>query len=989
MNVYGFGKSVVEVCKVKNQLKSVRRGFVIVFFVVVAFAAGTFIANKQPFGFVAPAVLSSGSLESGTAVAYTPWFENLDFGGDLIAYPITADGTPLILAPLWHANTAVASQDFLTGRHIVTTDGAGTAMSFLWDSLIPAYQAALGTVEMVNFIRGDRSNEGSAPTNRQRKGVLGDIIHSNPVFVGNPVAGYADPGYLNFAAANHGRTPVVYVGANDGMLHVFDAQSGEEVYAYIPSMLISKLPDLANDPYSHSYYVDGTLTAEDAEFSGSWHSVLVGGLGAGGIGHFALDITSPSVVSDADAMDKILWEFHAGSTGAGNLGYSYSRASIARTNDDNWVVVIGNGYLSASGVASLYVLDIADGSVIREIIVPDVDDNGLSSPTLIDTDGDSMVDIAYAGDRNGNLWKFDLMDDDPDNWSVSGGKALFQTDNSSGKRLSITTSPEVGKHPIHGFMVYVATGELFTILDALDTTVQAAYGIWDADWDAADLPIGMASLTRQQLLSGQHSGGSSVRTVTDNPVDWTTARGWVTPLLVADAIELDHGERVLQNITLRDDRIQFVTINPTIASGDNWFLQLNAFTGGAPIKTIVDVNKDNSLSVADNVDGDGNGAVEDVALDRVVGFYLGFGLTSLPTIGGKDGAKASALFNHIEAISPTDLDFPDDPGLKGGHFDLDTSSAFYTFDNGDTDGHVHEWDDKWDSTTINYFGLPDVGKLFDIDGIANAIADHDTPFFLTITNAVLNPAGVMEINGASFGVVPYYELQTRWVNGTMQAHENFPMYKLNPPTEAEKAAGVRQLTSLKITFDSFAILKGELLGTNTGCVRSNNAGALGEYRNGALVVQALDARGFTGFTYDALSDIYIAANTALDGAHLYARVAPDRLNDGQKAYKLSLLWESSVFWHWDGSCYGTAGWQDEWDACIVDQTEICWKADEKAEKKAKKKKKGDKEDPPPPDPDDPPPDDPPVDPEHVLESVTTADGSAAGRLFWRELIPDD
>ena len=970
----------------KKQLKSVRRGFFVALIVAfVAFAAGTFIANKMPFGYVAPAAISSGGFEAGTAVAYTPWFENTDYRGDLIAYPLTANGTPLILAPNWHAAAELATQDYLVGRHIVTTDGAGTAMSFLWDSM-PGYQATLGSVEMVNFIRGDRSNEGSAPTNRVRKGVLGDIIHSNPVYVKRPIAGYAEPSYLAFAAANHNREPLVFVGANDGMLHVFSAATGEEVYAYIPSMLVSKLTDLANDPYAHSYYVDGPLTAEDAEFGGAWHSVVVGGLGAGGIGHFALDVTSASVVSDADVIDKFLWEFHAGSPGAANLGYSYSRASIAKMNNDQWTTVIGNGYLSATGAASLYVLDIADGSVIQEIIVPDVDDNGLSSPTLIDVNNDQKVDFAYAGDRNGNLWRFDLTDANPANWSVSNGKPLFQTDNSSGKRQSITTAPEVGKHPVHGFMIYFATGELFTLNDGLDTTIQSAYGIWDNDWNGGDLPISLLNLAEQKLLSKFHASGASVRVASDTPVDWQTQYGWVTPLIVVGADALDYGERVLQNVTLRDDRIQFITINPTIASGDNWFLQLNAFTGGAPTKTIVDVNEDRLLGLADNVDGDGNGEVQDTPMDRVVGYYLGFGLSSLPTIGGTDPSRAAALFNHIEAISPTDLDFPDDPGLKGGHFDVDTSHKFYVFDEGATDKHVHEWDDKYDSTTINYFDI--LGDFFDIDKFVNAIPDHDMHFFITISNAVLNPAGVMEINGASFGVVPYFELQTRFLKGTLAAHESFPIYKLNPPTEAEAAAGVVQLSSLKITFDSFAILKGELIGTNTGCVKGNNPGALGEYRNGALTLQAADATGFAGFTYDALADVYVAANTALDGTHQYVKIAPDKITGGKKEYDESLLWESTVFWHWEGDCYGQGDWAEQWQACIIDRTAICYKSDDKSDKKAKKKKKGDKDDPPPPDPEDPPPEDP-VDPEHVLESVTTADGSAAGRLFWRELIPDD
>jgi hypothetical protein len=687
-------------------------------------------------------------------------------------------------------------------------------------------------------------------------------------------------------------------------------------------------------------------------------------------------------------MDKVLWEFHAGSTGAANLGYSYSRASIVKTNDDSWVAVLGNGYLSSSGVASLYVLDIEDGSVIREILVPDIVDNGLSSPTLIDINEDYKVDIAYAGDRNGNLWKFDLTDEDPANWSVSNGKPLFQTDDSSGKRLPITTAPEVGRHPVHGFTVFVGTGELFDLSDSLDTTEQAVYGIWDADWDADDLPISVSSLVWQSLYSRFYSG-VAVRTASDNPINWDTRRGWVMPLLIDGASNLDKGERILQNLTLRDDRIQFVTTNPTIATGDNWFLQLNAFTGGAPTKTILDINENNVLSIADNVDGDGNGLVEDTALDRIVGYYLGFGLASLPTIGGTSYITAAALFNHVEAVSPSELDFPDDPGLKGGHFDLDTASKIYAFDKGQTDGHVHEWDDKNDSTTIDYFNI--LGdNLFDIDGLEKAVPNFDAPFFLTISNSALSPAGIIEINGASLGVVEYQALQTRWLNDTMLEYETFPIYKLGPLSDEEEADGWAQLTSLKISFDAFAILKAELIGTNTGCVRGNDPGALGEYRNGALTLQAIDAEAFDGFSYDEENNVYVAANTALDGTHHFARVAPDQ-DDGEDESSESIFWESTVFWHWDGDCYGTDAWQEQYDACFVNETQVCWVPDDEAEDKAKKKKKNKKDKDnkdEPADPDDPDPDEDAVDSEHALESVTTADSGLVGRLFWRELIPD-
>jgi hypothetical protein len=775
-------------------------------------------------------------------------------------------------------------------------------------------------------------------------------------------------------------------------LHAFNGETGSEVYAYIPSMVVPRLANLAADPYSHTYFVDGPLTIGDAKYDSAWHTLLVGGLGAGGIGHFALDITSASAASEAAAMDKVLWEFHSGSTGGTNMGYSYSRSSIVKTNNDKWTAVFGNGYLSTTGVASLYVLDVEDGSVIRELIVPDADNNGLSSPTLIDLNQDFKADLAYAGDRNGNLWKFDLSDPDPSNWSVSNSKPLFQTLATDGVRQPITTAPEVGTHPSGGFLVYVATGELLDSTHISDQSVQAVYGIWDNDWSAADLPVSLASLVSQEYAITVHPDtGASVRIATSNAVDWGTDRGWKTDLLIDGAADLDKGERVLQNISLRDDRIEFVTVNPTLSTGENWYMQLNAYTGGAPTKTIIDVNEDTLLTLADNVDGNDDGEITNTASDRVVGTYLGYGLTSLPTVGGNQGSTSTSLFNHIEAIPPSELFFADEPGLVGGHFDLDTSHGIYAFDEGDTDKHEHEWDDKYDTTTINYFDI-EGGAHNNIDEGNDTIPDDETPFFLTVSNAAINPAGVMEINGSSFSVTSYFDLQTRWLAGTMASYEKFPVYKLGKLTGAETAAGWQQLTSFKVSFDAFAILKGELLGTKTGCVRGNEIGALGEYRNGALTVQALDAEDFDGFTYDEVNDVYVAANTAVDGTHHYARVKPDDEDGSDEYFGHSMFWESTVFWHWDGDCYGQGDWQAQYDACLAQTEEsFCWIASEEFEEKATKTKDGDKDKDKDSDADTDPEEEEEseeLSAEHSLKAIITADSSKEGRLYWRELIAD-
>ena len=938
-------------------------------------AAAVFLANNQPWGYIAPPALSGSNFKKNNVYAYTPWFEIGTFRGDLIAFPVGADGAVAILSPDWRASVSLDGQHYLTGRHIATTNGAGVGIPFLFDSLTPLQQTMVGSVALLNFVRGDRSNEGEAGM-RIRSGVLGDIVHSGPVYVGRPTAGYLFGDYLDeFANANANRAGRVYVGANDGMLHAFDVTDGHEVFAYVPSMVMPNLKKLAEQNYSHQYFVDGFLTVEDAQFGDDWHSVLVGGLGAGGKGYYGLDVTNPDAASDTDAASKILWEFHVGSTGASNLGYSFSRPSIVRLdNNDNWGAIVGNGYLSANGEASLIVLDLQTGAVIKEIVVNGGADNGLSSPTAVDSNGDGIVDAVYAGDLNGNLWKFDLGPSGPASWGIAySGWPLFRT--TAGQ--PITTAPEVGQHPTGtGLMVYIGTGQLFSNADGMDKTTQAVYGLWD---DGAS--VSLASLVQQQLSSQTHSSGAQVRVITDNRPDWTTNSGWMVPIEIGSASPLDKGERVLQDLLLRDGRITFMSVNPTIGTGDNWLIQLDATTGGAPSKTIFDVNEDNILNVSDNVDGDGNGTVDDVRRDRVVAQYQFFGLASRPVVGIIGTAKDSALINHLTAIPPNQIFDADDPGLLGGHFDLDTASSLYPFGDGDTDGHVHEWDDKHDLTTINFMDLVDgKGKpLFEINNATKGV-DPNSIFMLSVANTELSPGGVLEINGTSMSVSRYREILDRYVQGNNDPDEVFPRFKLNQPTATEAAAGVQQLFSLKLSFDAYAILSGDLIPTETGCVRGNDPGPQGQYRNGALMLQALDASNVgAGFTHDENIGQYVAGSTALHATLGYATKG--------------MFWESTVFWHWKNGCYGDSSWDGAYQSCIIAGSGDCFDVSgdkkDKSKKKKKKKKKDDDDVADIPADGDPPVYGVELNPDHNITNTTIGGSNDTGRLFWKELIPEE
>ena len=230
---------------------------------------------------------------------------------------------------------------------------------------------------------------------------------------------------------------------------------------------------------------------------------------------------------------------------------------------------------------------------------------------------------------------------------------------------------------------------------------------------------------------------------------------------------------------------------------------------------------------------------------------------------------------------------------------------------------------------------------------------------------------MLEINGTSIGVVDYQGLLNRYLTGTMLPGEEFPRYMTKAPNPAQAAAGVEKLDSLKLSFDAFAILSGDLLPTQTGCVRGNDAGALGEYRNGALMVQALDGQhAGGGFAYNAVTQQYETNSAAIHGSLGYA-------TNG-------LIWESTVFWHWDDGCYHEPEWAPIYESCIVQGGGECLSSSEDQKKKGKKKKKkGDD----PVDPEVPPP----VgdDPGHSVTTSTIAGSNDTGRLFWKELVPEE
>lgn len=505
---------------------------------------------------------------SGVAATDTRFFVSgysTGWTGFLQAFPINADGT--VGAALWDAADAIPAAG---SRNIFSYDptnpntSKGIDLASLAnlnaaqaDSLNrdPGTQLVDGkAARRLAYLRGDTSEEkrngggfrdrrvtltdGSVMTT-----VLGDIVNSDPVIVqgGNfRYSGLPAPegtAYVGFRGGVAGRRRMVYAGANDGMLHGFNAGQydtasgtfndgdGAEQFAYVPNALFPKLGLLTWSDYSHRFFVDGTPRVADAYVpvggSPAWRTLLVGTTGAGAKAVFALDVTNPDNFGTA----QVLWEISASNSPvatdltdqpgasppvfgfANNLGYTFAQASIVRLENGQWVAIFGNGYGSTRGSAVLYIVDAASGNLIRSIDTGFGDasnPNGLSTPIVADNNDNLSADTVYAGDLKGNLWKFDVSGGSASAWTVaytSSGLpapmfvacAATESPCQAANRQPIVAKPQVGRHTATGAIVpivFFGTGKYFengdSLVDAdangtVDTTVQTQtfYGVLD------------------------------------------------------------------------------------------------------------------------------------------------------------------------------------------------------------------------------------------------------------------------------------------------------------------------------------------------------------------------------------------------------------------------------------------------------------------------------------------------------------------------------
>jgi type IV pilus assembly protein PilY1 len=622
---------------------------------------------------VASAAVNSTGLNT-TSVVYQSQFLTSDtfqdWDGNLYAFPIAADGS-VNTAPvnaLWSAATQLDLQGWNLGRQIATWDptlNAGTP--FRWNPAPGAHGINPGTTlgqdlttfttdtngqDVLQFLRGSNAQElrnGGQFRNRTHR--LGDIVNSDPLYIGAPSASNQTPSYVAFAAANAARRPMIYVGANDGMLHAFDATSiqsaapftgsttgGNELFAYIPRGVYGNLINLVNPYYNavHQYFVNGSPQASDVQFAdATWHTVLVGTEGAGGNSVYALDVTNPdSLTSEGLLASAVLWDFIDP-----DMGMGFSTPAIGNT-PVGWTVFVGNGYNSPTQKPFLFTLNAQTGATLSKIdlcaAVPTACNlgasNGLSTVIAVNSGGQlaGYANIVYAGDLQGNLWRVDVSNANPAMWTVT---VLFQARDPLGNPQPITTSPVASLNPrypqVLGTMVFFATGQLLGVPDLADVNVQTIYGIYDPPATYATplvspVPRTAGSSLVEQFLSIPTSNGQVV-VDTGNAVTIPTNKGWFVDLT------LNSGERVVTDPRLEGGGTLVLTsyvpsTNVCDAGGSSYLYMINYATGGSFTSPQFDLNGDHVINGSDSV------LLNSGLTGNPVGMALGNVFAAAPTI---------------------------------------------------------------------------------------------------------------------------------------------------------------------------------------------------------------------------------------------------------------------------------------------------------------------------------------------------------------------
>lgn len=575
--------------------------------------------------------------------AYEVTYTAADWTGDVGAFDLKADGT--LGAAEWSANgklpvaasrnvyTAVPST--LIGTYVgapFSTSGIGGVSSATSLALMTGLSASYSEDDLIAYLLGDQSKEIPATAfYRKRSARIGDILNSTPAVVAKTSYGYSQlPATVNTVATGNttyaafvaakSTTPKIYVGSNDGMLHAYngagktstgtlDPNGGKELFAYIPNAVISSttkpLNLLARPGYTHKYYVDGSPTVGDAYVNSSWKELLLESTGSGARSVFALDVTDPNNFTQ----NNVLWEFNDKSeTPTSDMGQFLGRPQLGLLPSGKWAAVFGNGLNSDNNHAVLYIRDAGTGAHIAKLDTRSGDathPNGLATPAFLDTTGDRVGDVIYAGDYLGNVWKFEYDPSKTGNgnngWVIGlGGAPLFTAkDGASTPNVQhITGGMDAVGNPAGGVVIIFGTGKYIDINDASPAaaTTQTVYGIWDGNAALATTALVLVSGRidlQQQSFTGITNGYLSS---TQKPVDYRTSvnptgkLGWYLDLSFSSGPDLLQADRVITAPAVILGTALINTFMPTgsvcVPGGQNSLLELDAVTGSASFSEV-------------------------------------------------------------------------------------------------------------------------------------------------------------------------------------------------------------------------------------------------------------------------------------------------------------------------------------------------------------------------------------------------------------------
>ena len=644
-------------------------------------------------GSAAPVSFSANTLTEGTMI-FVPKFDSKKWSGDLEAWKLNP-ATGGFATREWRAASKLKTQT-PTSRNLLTYK-EGNGIRFEWSQLSEAQQNDLrtsttGTLGSISdgqarlaYLRGDRSNEGAGKRFRDRASPMGDVWHSGPVYVGKPNIPWlarieGGKPYASYQITQKARKGMVYVGSNGGMLHGFDAATGAEKMAYLPAALFSTAISrgyhaLTEPDYAHSpLYVDETPFLADARIGSEWRTLLVGGLGRGGRGVYALDVTDPDELADkSKANQTVLWEFN--SDDDPHLGFTYSKPFVAYLNNGKWAAIFGNGindlgtgmtggkaqlfivYLDGPGPDGIWNLD-TDYHRITTSKGSTTERNGLFTPKVVDVDGNGTADLVYAGDLYGNLWRFDLSRTNAGDWE-SPDVPFF----SGSKTRPITSQPLIVSPPTSvtdivgdgGRMVFFGTGRFLVDGDKTDISKQHYYGLLDRTTPEHPIPesapievndLKLNNVVKQTFISGGVAEGQL--TDPDLVVNYSSASAPISTNKFGWYIELPtSGERVVDRALVRKGHVLFNTIIPDrsacSASGAGMLWHVDMKNGGSPSTPQFDFNNDGRIDSADGVVVDG----------KTIGYAArkieGKGLLTAPSVlGNVRWAPSSAAKKTVD-----------------------------------------------------------------------------------------------------------------------------------------------------------------------------------------------------------------------------------------------------------------------------------------------------------------------------------------------------